>query len=894
MLYGTENHMGTTVNTFCKIVTVALLSLFFAGNASAQITGKVTDRQKKPVPYATVLLYNTNITGGTPKAYAITDNDGCFKMNTKVEKGNWAVVRCVGFKEQRKELDPKRHSFTFYLEEDIKSLKEVTVKSSFYGISVAGDTVKFSTDYFKNGTEETAGELIGKIPGVEVSGDGSVTYAGKKVDKVLLDGKDLFISNGEVLMNNLPAEAVKGAELLTNYNGGSLIEEFRDGKQTALNIKTDGKGRTSGRVRLSAGITDAYDVSGNMLHTGGKWSVSANISANNLDKGVTSGASMAFYQLDNSLSSNDFVSFSSADEDLMSLSSPATNVYQADKGMLSLDVSYHHSKKFNVKSRFIGNASLTKSEKFSEQLYAATGATNYHSLEQTNSGRLFDGHVRIFYQPSKKWEFTSLTQVSYNGSRSDYIQSDYGFVRKLNIFSDDTTDRFSFKEEVVCHHKIGKGLLSPHISFQMTNRTDENQLWTDSAMLPVTYVCKGDSLGLHLGIQNLQRSLKSDVTYSLPVTKNIKMKTTVTWEHGRNDYSYQELRHFMDEDICSAHISFSEREGLLNYSLRLSAIADHWRTDIVGMEEGVTPFLTGSATVSLNFKPTHSLSLTARNSRSPIGLTMLLRDTLIESYSSMHGGSVITDPFSETTNINMNYRVRNIKSGTGFYSSVYYTYNQNYVTTDYLQDGLLSFTFYDNKGESQNCYLSMDVSQALKFIPVEARLSGSINRSDREGMVNGEFVRTMYDKYSTGLFLITRNKGRINGEISGNYSFSNSKFTTLNNRLQQISGKAKCSYADKHWKASLHAGYSLLMNRLDDIDICDLGFSVTYKFKHLEIWLQGTNLLNLNKIEWVQIDLNPVYTATTIYRKIPGSLLIGLAYRFSEAKEEPATMIIYN
>ena len=884
--------MGKLVNTVYRIVLAAVLALFFAGNASAQISGTVTDKQKKPVPYATVLLYNTDITGGTPKAYAITDNDGRFKMNTKLEKGNWAVVRCVGFKEQRKELDPKQHHFAFYLEEDIRSLKEVTVKSTFYGISVSGDTVKFSTDYFKNGTEETAGELIGKIPGVEVSGDGSVTYAGKKVDKVLLDGKDLFTNNGEVLMKNLPAEAVKGAELLTNYKSNSLTEEYKERNETALNIKTDGKGRTSGNVRLSAGITNAYDVSGSLLHTRGKWAVSANMSANNLEKGVSSGATVIYNS--DEFSSSNYTSLSSAEYDLISLSFPPTNVYQADKGLLSMDVTYRPSDKFNVKSHFTGNASLMKSERYSEQLYAATGATNYHSLEQTNSGRLFDGTVKFFYQPSKKWEFSAVTQFFYNGSRSDYIQSDYGFVRKLNIFSNDTSDKYYFKEEMVCHHKIGKGLLTPHISFRMTNQEEENQLWTDSAMLPVTYVCKGDSLGLHLGIQNLQRSLKSDVTYSFPITKNLKMKTNVSWENGRNDYSYQELHHFMDENVCSAHLSLSNRNGMLNYSLRVSAIADLWQTDIQEMERGFTPYLTASANVSLNFKPTHSLSLTARNGRSPIGLTMLLRDTLIESYSSMHGGSVITDPFSETTNINMNYRVRNIKSGTGFYSSVYYTYNQNYVITDYLQDGLLSFTFYDNKGESQNCYLSMDVSQALKFIPVEARLSGSFNRSDREGMVNGEFVRTMYDKYSTGLFLITRNKGRINGEISGDYSFSNSRLTTLDNRMQNISGKAKCSYADDHWKASLHAGYSLLINRLSDIDICDLGFSVTYKFKRLEIWLQGTNLLNLNKIEWVQIDLNPVYTATTIYRKIPGSLLIGLAYRFSEAKEEPATMIIYN
>ena len=879
------------INAMRKLLFLTAM-LLLAGNAFPQISGKVTDKQKKPVPYAIVLVYNTDITSGTPKAYATTDNDGRFKINTKLVKGNWAVVHCIGFKELRQELDSGKQYFTFTLEEEVKSLKEVTVRSNYYGISVEGDTVKFNTDFFKTGTEETAGELIGKIPGMEVSAGGDVTYAGKPVDKVLMDGKDLFTNNGEVLMKNLPAEAVKGAELLTNYKSNSLTEEYKEQNQTALNIKTDKKGRTSGKIRLSAGITNAYDISGNLLHTRDKWAVSANLSANNLEKGVSSGATV-MYKSDEFGSSN-YTSLSSAEYDLMSLSFPPTNVYKADKGLLSMNITYHPSDKFNVKSRFTGNASLMKSERYSEQLYAATGATNYHSLEQTNSGRLFDGSVKLFYQPSKKWEFSAISQFFYNGSRSDYFQSDYGFVRKLNIFSNDTSDKYYFKEELVCHHKIGKGLLTPHISFRMTNQEEENQLWTDSAMLPVTYICKGDSLGLHLGIQNLQRSLKSDVTYSFSIAKNLKIKTNVSWESGHNDYSYQELHHFMDENVCSAHLSLSNRNGLLNYSLRVSAIADLWQTDIREMERGFTPYLTASARVSLNFKPTHSLSLSARNGRSPIGLTMLLRDTLIESYNSMYGGSVITDPFSETTNISMSYRVRSNQSGTGFYTNAYYTYNQDFATTNYLQDGLLGFTFYDNKGESQSLYLSTSLYQSLKFIPMEASLSGTFNHSDREGIVNGELVRTLYDNYSARLGLATHSKGRINGEISGNVGFSDNKLTKVNNRMQQISGNAKCSYADEHLKASLYANYSLLLNRLEDMNIWNLGFSVTYKFKHLEIWLEGTNLLNLNKIEWVQIDLNPVYTSTTIYRKIPGSLLIGLAYRFSEAKEEPATMIIYN
>ena len=874
-----------------KRVLLAGLLLLFAGTAFPQISGRVTDRQKKPVPYATVLLYDKEITGGTPKAYAITDDDGRFRVGSfKPAKGSWVVVRSVGFKELRRELDPKQHLYNFVMEVDIKSLKEVKVKSDFYGISENGDTVKFSTDYFKNGTEETAGELLDKIPGVEVDG-GSVTYAGKKVDKVLLDGRELFSDNGGVLLDNLPAELVKGAELLTNYKGNSLTEEFKDQAQTALNIKTDQKSQTSGKIRLSGGLTNAYDANGYLLHTSGKWAVSANLSANNLDAPVASGA-MVFYNLDNSLSAGEGYNLSTAESDLMNLSFLPSDVYQADKGMLSLDVTYYPSEKFKVNSRFTGSASLMRSEIFSEQVYAATAETNHHSKEHENRSRLLNGSVKVFYQPDKQWEFSALTQLSYSGSLSDYRQSDYGFVRKLGIFSNDTADRFSFGEELVCHRKIGKGLLSPHISFRMTNQAEENQWWTDSALLPVAYLRSGDSLGLHLGIENLKRSFKSDVTYSYPISKHLKFKSTVTWERGRNDYRYQELEHYMEENVCSAHISLGNRNGKLHYSLRMSAVADRWQTDIREMEKGFTPYLTASAYLSLNFKPTHSLDFTATNNQTPIGLTTLLRDTIINSYQSMHGGSRITDPFSKYANIRMNYRVRNNNSGTGFYANAYYMHGQCMTTTNYTQNGLMSITVYDNKGESENISIRMSVSQSLKFIPVEARLSGSSGHSFRDGTVNGDMVRTVSGRYTGKLSLVSRSKGRFNGEISGNIGLTDNKVTTLNNRLQEIGGKASCSYADDHWRASLNAGYSQLMNRLDDMDLWDLGFSVSYRFKHWEIWLQGSNLFNLNETEWMEVSMNPVYTSTTIYRKIPGSLLLGLAYRIAGSGSESSPTII--
>lgn len=868
-----------------KRILFAAMLLLWAVAAFPQIVGKVTDKQQRPVPYTTVLIYAGEITGGSPKAYAITDNDGKFRMNVEVTKGNWVVVRCVGFKELRQELDPAKHSYAFVLEEDVKSLTEVKVKGKFFGVSVDGDTVKFNTDYFKDGTEETAGEVLNKIPDMEVSENGDVSYAGKQVDKVLLDGKDIFSSgSGDVLLNNLPADAVESAEILMNYKGSSLVEEFRDRNQTALNIKTNRKGTTSGKLRLSAGITRAYEARGSLLHRRDNWTVSAMLSANNLDKPVFSLMDYLenFLELDNSLSEGNMGL--SGGGSLLSLAFPASNMYQSDKGLFSVNATYYPSEKFKVKSRFTGNASMMKYENLSRQIYTGSQAYNLHSNARETGSGMLNGSVSLFYQPDKRWEFSSLTQGSFTGSLSDYRQNDRGLVKNLNVFTNDSTHDFNFGQELLSNAKVGKGLVSPHISLRLTDHTVRQQWWTDTAILPVDYTLHGDSLGLYIGTRKQQLSIKSDVNYARPLTSRIKLNANAAWEHVRKDFHYEELYHFMEEEIYSAGLSLNKRDGLFQYSLKMKAVADYWQTDVQEMENGFTPYLSASANVQFMFKPTHFLSLFASNGKSPIDFALLLRDTIITSYSNLYGGSHITDPFSEKYSLNMHYYLNNQFYGSSVTVFASYISSQSLAMASSYQEGLLGISSYDNKGEYSFLSFGTNFSQELGFIPVLLRLSGDYAQSNQDGKVNGTAMRLLSDSYSCGLTLASHSKSRFNGELGGKVSFSDSKYegVSLDNRSWQWSGKAKCSYAHDHWKGYVYCGYSMMQTLLygGERDLWDLGFSVTYSFKHVEIWLQGINLLNLNRNEWEQISMNAIYTSTTVFRKIPGSLLLGAAFKF--------------
>ena len=59
-------------------------------------------------------------------------------------------------------------------------------------VRISGDTVVYATDAFVNGTERKLGDVLEKLPGIDVNEDGEVEVEGVEVSKVMVEGKDFF------------------------------------------------------------------------------------------------------------------------------------------------------------------------------------------------------------------------------------------------------------------------------------------------------------------------------------------------------------------------------------------------------------------------------------------------------------------------------------------------------------------------------------------------------------------------------------------------------------------------------------------------------------------------------------------------------------------------------
>lgn len=88
-------------------------------------------------------------------------------------------------------------------------LQEVTVTTSKVIFYNKGDTLIYNADAFVLAEGSTLDALFQQMPGVELRSNGVIYCNGKRVDNLLLNGKDLFNGKKELMLQNLAAYTVK-------------------------------------------------------------------------------------------------------------------------------------------------------------------------------------------------------------------------------------------------------------------------------------------------------------------------------------------------------------------------------------------------------------------------------------------------------------------------------------------------------------------------------------------------------------------------------------------------------------------------------------------------------------------------------------------------------------
>ena len=94
-------------------------------------------------------------------------------------------------------------------EQELDEVVVVATKLKFY---MDGDTLVYDADAFNMAEGSMLDALLKKLPGVEVEQGGVIKVNGRQIDALLLNGKDFFDSDRELLLENMPTYMVKNIQ----------------------------------------------------------------------------------------------------------------------------------------------------------------------------------------------------------------------------------------------------------------------------------------------------------------------------------------------------------------------------------------------------------------------------------------------------------------------------------------------------------------------------------------------------------------------------------------------------------------------------------------------------------------------------------------------------------
>ncbi len=249
----------------CLLVSLNILS-------AQSISGIVLETANAPLPSAQILLRQ----GGKISAFTMSDNKGEFTLDVSTSSSDSSMieVRYFGYNTYTSflsDLDLQQR-LTVVLAGKRLELKEVVVSAKALPQIKKGDTLIYQTDAYRDGTEKKIEEVIAKLPGAEIDEAGNIKIKGKALDRILLDGEDLFDKNYKLLSKNVPADFVDRIDVMENHHQDELIGDLSGQKELALNLHLDPEKKRPlfGEIGAELGNSRTKAAYTNLFHLGKK------------------------------------------------------------------------------------------------------------------------------------------------------------------------------------------------------------------------------------------------------------------------------------------------------------------------------------------------------------------------------------------------------------------------------------------------------------------------------------------------------------------------------------------------------------------------------------------------------------------------------------------------
>jgi len=224
------------------------LSIFFAtcsisiAYAQGGWYGNVTDSSSNPIAYVNVALLNNGII----VSYTTSDKVGKYLFDKQIKTNVLCThlqFTAVGYKKKTVALTKLDRLYNVMLDQSLEVLSEILVKAKPAPIKKQGDTTNFDLAFYKAPQDRVIEDVLKKIPGIEITDAGKISYNGKAITSFFIDGDNLLDDKYALGTRTIPPGMVDTLQVFENHQPIKALNKISRSDNVSLNIVLNPKAR---------------------------------------------------------------------------------------------------------------------------------------------------------------------------------------------------------------------------------------------------------------------------------------------------------------------------------------------------------------------------------------------------------------------------------------------------------------------------------------------------------------------------------------------------------------------------------------------------------------------------------------------------------------------------
>lgn len=247
-----------------RFLFIIFICVFGFSSKAQVITGHLIDSsdQNNAVSFATITIFNTK--DSSIVKFGVSDDSGRFDISQlPINIPLRALFSHINYRSRIRNFSFDSLGQVIDLgnlkmsPKDI-TLQEIEITWEKPPILVRNDTVEFNADAFLKRPGAMVEDLLKRIPGAVVEKDGTVTVNGRKVNRILVDGKSFFGDNPTAVLKNLPAYTIDKVQVTEDKDENGVLKE--NGEVVInLTLKSAAKKGHFGKAFAGYGTTGRYE-----------------------------------------------------------------------------------------------------------------------------------------------------------------------------------------------------------------------------------------------------------------------------------------------------------------------------------------------------------------------------------------------------------------------------------------------------------------------------------------------------------------------------------------------------------------------------------------------------------------------------------------------------------